>query len=123
MSEIALATVVQTKVTQRPIGANGPLSRVRQAVSDFIDTQRVLLGGRLDHSLLYHYYRQFSQGRVQRARYCEWVARERAATPSLEWHRHEPAKWRRRPRVSVLIPVHNPNRTWLEAAISSVRDQ
>jgi|SRR5271166_2070628 len=123
MSEIALATVVQTKVTQRPIGANGPLSRVRQAVSDFIDTQRVLLGGRLDHSLLYHYYRQFSQGRVQRARYYEWVARERAATPSLEWHRHEAAKWRRRPRVSVLIPVHNPNRTWLEAAISSVRDQ
>jgi GT2 family glycosyltransferase len=99
------------------------LLRVRHALSDFIATQRTLIGRRLDHSILYHYYRQFLRGRTQRARYREWVARERAATPSLEWHRREAAKWRRRPRVSVLIPVHNPNRAWLEAAICSVRDQ
>src|SRR5579872_5081494 len=55
--------------------------------------------------------------------YQQWVEREQQATPPREWFEEHGRHFERRPLFSILMPVHNPRREWLEAAIDSVRQQ
>ncbi len=59
---------------------------------------------------------------IQRA-YQAWVKREQNAVPPPPWFqdRYDQFPWR--PVCSILMPVHNPKREWLEAAIASVQRQ
>jgi len=59
---------------------------------------------------------------VQRA-YQAWLKEEERAVPPSRWFqdRCEQLPWR--PVCSILMPVHNPKREWLEAAVASVQRQ
>ena len=55
--------------------------------------------------------------------YTDWVVGAEAALPSSEWHRHHADTFAWKPTISVITPVCNPRREWLNAAIESVRAQ
>src|ERR1035438_10449566 len=59
---------------------------------------------------------------VQRA-YHAWVEKEQNAVPPSHWFRDRSEQFRWRPVCSILMPVHNPRREWLEAAIESAQRQ
>lgn len=52
--------------------------------------------------------------------YSLWRQRQALFTPPLEWYRRQADAFSHRPLFSVLLPIHNPNREWLEAAVDSV---
>jgi len=59
---------------------------------------------------------------VQRA-YQAWVKKEQNAVPPSQWFQDRCQQFPWRPVCSILMPVHNPKREWLEAAIASVQRQ
>ena len=79
-------------------------------------------GQKLLHSPLHGLYLKLFDTEAGDA-YRFWLEREAAATPSPEWHQQRAAEFHRRLTVSLLLPVHNPHRDWLEAAIDSVQSQ
>lgn len=62
--------------------------------------------------------RQRPESVIDRA-YARWLKTE---APAAEW-RARVALMRRAPRISVVMPVHDPNPVWLRSAIASVRGQ
>lgn len=52
-----------------------------------------------------------------------WIQQLEAALPSIEHHAAEARQWAWQPSISVVLPVSNPNREWLEAAAASVLNQ
>ena len=81
------------------------------------------LGQVLLHSPVYPLYSKLWLSRVPDRAYQAWVEREQRATPAREWFERHAAEFARRPLCSVVMPVRNPRREWLEAAIDSVRRQ
>ena len=59
---------------------------------------------------------------IQRA-YQAWVKNEQNAVPPSQWFQDRYQQFPYRPVCSILMPVHNPKREWLEAAIASVHRQ
>ena len=55
--------------------------------------------------------------------YRQWVSNQEAEFPSFERHREMSRAWVSRPRISILLPVFDTTRQWLEEAIRSVRNQ
>lgn len=55
--------------------------------------------------------------------YASWIEAHEPDAASLEMMRSEAAAWDDAPRISVILPVYSPERSWLEEAIASVRDQ
>lgn len=55
--------------------------------------------------------------------YQRWIDREQASLPSPEAHKKQAASFQRRPLISIVLPVHNPKREWLDAAVGSVLAQ
>ncbi len=82
---------------------------------------RSRLGQLLLHSPFYPLYARLllAQDRAYQA----WVEREQKATPPGDWFEEQIRRFSRQPLCSVIMPVHNPSREWLEAAIESVRQQ
>lgn len=56
-------------------------------------------------------------------RYRLWLQQQEAATPGLAWHGARAEEFRWRPLLSLVLPVRNPRREWLEQAVQSVLDQ
>jgi GT2 family glycosyltransferase len=59
----------------------------------------------------------------RRRQYRAWLAQHEPSAAQLEAMRAQSSSWTWQPLVSVLMPVHDPERRWLEAAIDSVRSQ
>lgn len=81
------------------------------------------LGQLLLHSPLHPLYMKLVRGHGEDPAYQQWVELEKQATPSREWFLDRARHFERRPLYSILMPVHNPRREWLQAAIDSVRQQ
>ncbi len=71
-------------------------------------------GQLLLHSPLHPLYLKIASPASAQSEYRRWLERE--STPSLR-------EFSRRPLISIVMPVHNPRREWLEAAIQSVQNQ
>jgi len=72
-----------------------------------------LLGQTLLRTPLHPLYVKFVRPKAAVKLYQRWIAAERAPSGEL----------RRRPLISIVMPVYNPRREWLEAAVDSVRRQ
>ena len=57
------------------------------------------------------------------AQYQRWLAAKAPGPERLQEMRVASRDWGVRPLISVVLPVYNPDATWLSAAIDSVRDQ
>lgn len=57
------------------------------------------------------------------AAYLRWLARHRPSPGELLRLRARSRQWKERPLISVIMPVHDPRLSWLEAAVKSVVDQ
>jgi GT2 family glycosyltransferase len=55
--------------------------------------------------------------------YRRWLARHEPTRVQLEEMRRQSQLWAYRPLISVVVPVYNPARDWLDAMVSSVRAQ
>ncbi len=55
--------------------------------------------------------------------YRRWIAAREAVLPSAEWHCTRAQSFAWKPVISIIMPVCNPRREWLEAAVDSVRAQ
>jgi GT2 family glycosyltransferase len=62
-------------------------------------------------------------GRCAWSRYEAWIEQERARTPPQDWYQQRAREFQRRPLFSIVLPVHNPVREWLQAAVNSVEAQ
>jgi GT2 family glycosyltransferase/glycosyltransferase involved in cell wall biosynthesis len=56
-------------------------------------------------------------------RYAAWIAEHEPDTATLEGQRAESQRWARKPKISLLVPVHNTPATFLEEMFSSVAKQ
>ncbi len=81
------------------------------------------LGQLLLHSPLHPLYARVVRAHGYDRTYQQWVEHEQKATPPREWFEERARRFQRRPVCSILMPVHNPRREWIEAAIESVRQQ
>jgi len=81
------------------------------------------LGQLLLHSPLHPLYSRVVRAHGYDRTYYQWVEHERKATPPRGWFEERARRFQRRPVCSILMPVHNPRREWIEAAIESVRQQ
>lgn len=100
---------------------NSLLFRFNRTVGRVLDTYKKKLGQRLLYSDWHSLFLRLSPS--VDGRYALWVKREEASLPSPDWHRARSRQWTYRPTISVVMPVHQPRRDWLEAAIASVREQ
>ena len=81
------------------------------------------LGQVLLHSPVHPLYLRLQRSRKPDRAYQAWVENEQRALPSRQWFEERIHEFVRRPVCSILMPVHNPPREWLEKAIDSVRGQ
>ncbi|MGH3609827.1 MAG: glycosyltransferase, partial [Pseudonocardiaceae bacterium] len=56
-------------------------------------------------------------------RYHVWLERHDPSGERLEEMRQRNRRWAYRPLISVVVPVFDPDRAWLDAMVSSVRSQ
>lgn len=70
-------------------------------------------GQLLLHSPMHAMYLCLADPQANDREYREWIARQQQPPPACSSD----------PLISVLMPVHNPERSWLEAAVESVRHQ
>jgi GT2 family glycosyltransferase len=74
---------------------------------------KIRLGQVLLRSPLHPLYLKLAQPKSSEELYRQWIAREQPSAGEL----------RRQPLISIVMPVHDPPRPWLEAAVDSVRNQ
>lgn len=79
------------------------------------------LRGRVDPSL--DELRHPERGASFTEHYHEFLRRHEPDARALTVMRGENERWPRRPLISLIVPVYNPEAEWLEATIDSVRDQ
>ena len=93
---------------------NSRFLRTLQWPGRFLGDWKGRLGQLLLHSPLHPLYLKLVNPHFTADRYRFWVESERA-----------PGEWKRtrEPLISVILPVHNPQRQWLEAAVASVLGQ
>jgi O-antigen biosynthesis protein len=106
----------------RRIEAN-PYFRILRAIGSFWATQKQKLGHKLLHSPLHEYYVRLVRPPAVKNQYAGWAEEVRLVIPPLEWRRSIAQAWSFQPCVSILMPVHNPRREWLQAAVDSVLSQ
>jgi len=90
---------------------NSRFLRTLQWPGRFLGDWKGRLGQVLLHSPFHPLYLRVARPHLAQDQYRQWVETERApAAPQLG----------RLPRISVILPAHNPRRDWLEAAVDSV---
>src|SRR5687768_637751 len=62
-------------------------------------------------------------GRAQTPGYAEWIQTEQRGLPSREELVRAASEWTYQPLISILLPVHDPQPEWLDAAVKSVLAQ
>ena len=93
---------------------NSRFLRTLQWPGRFLGDWKGRLGQALLHSPLHPLYLRLVRPHLAEDRYRQWVESEsRPSDPQLD----------RAPLISVILPVHNPRRDWLEAAVQSVIEQ
>ena len=78
------------------------------------------LGQVLLHSPLHPLLLKAGAFRHVQLAYQAWVKKEQNAVPPSQWFQNRCQQFPWRPVCSILMPVHNPKRQWLEAAIASL---
>ncbi len=71
----------------------------------------------------YFFRKLFGIKKVRTEDYAEWMSVYFPDASQLHSFRHEQAGWEYRPKISILLPVYNPDENFLKAAIDSVIDQ
>jgi len=59
----------------------------------------------------------------RKSRYDIWILKNEPTTVKLEQYKKEIQDFEYKPKISILTPVYNPDVSWIEAAIESVRSQ
>jgi len=81
------------------------------------------LGQVLLHSPFHPLYLKLAGTQATVRQYQLWLQRQASVTPPDDWFRERTREFRRRPVISIVMPVHNPRCEWLEAAVASVVNQ
>ncbi len=102
---------------------NSRLFRLLRMGGSFLMGWKRRLGQLLLHSPFHAPYARLVGPPAQDYAYRCWVEQERFGLPDADWFRTRLRVMSHRPVFSVLIPVHNPRREWLEAAVESVVTQ
>jgi GT2 family glycosyltransferase len=103
---------------------NSLLFRAARWAGSFAATRKRKLGQWLLHSPLHRLYvASRSVSTTSKTPAADWVEQLEATLPTFEWHVNEGRQWPWQPLISVVLPVSNPKREWLEAAVNSVLEQ
>src|SRR5579864_6157440 len=81
------------------------------------------LGQWLLYSPLHPLYRRLANPAADFAEYDAWLERERAGIMPPAWFVERAAQFSYQPLISIILPVHNPRREWLQEAVDSVLAQ
>ena len=81
------------------------------------------LGQLLLRSPLHPLYRRLAGPPASLAEYGAWLDRERAGMMPPDWFTERVRGFLYRPLISIILPVYNPRREWLHAALESVLAQ
>lgn len=81
------------------------------------------LGHTLLHSPFHPLYLKLTGAETAARQYRLWLQRQASSTPPNDWFCNRAHQCRRRPLISIVMPVHNPRREWLQAAVESVLNQ
>jgi GT2 family glycosyltransferase len=101
-----------------------PSFRFMRAVGRLLTNQKRRLGQALLHSPFFGtYYSRWLSPAPGPDQYGAWMEEHRLLAASPESRRSTSKAWRVQPCVSILMPIHNPRRDWLEHAVDSVRAQ
>lgn len=101
---------------------NSRFFRLLRWAGTWLGEGKARLGQILLHSPLHPVYLRLFGQRVWN-QYNAWVAHEGARMPPPEYYQERAKQFRCRPLFSIVLPVHNPVREWLEAAVHSVEAQ
>ncbi len=99
---------------------NSLIFRVLRATGRFVDINKKRLGRLLLRSPLHPMYLKFAQSEARQSVYQRWWKATESTMPSVGWHQERARRFARQPTISIVVPVHNPKREWLEAAVQSV---
>jgi GT2 family glycosyltransferase len=102
---------------------NSLLFRAARWAGAFGATRKRKLGQWLLHSPLHRLYAVSRRAPSSEAPAAGWIDQFEASLPSPEWHVDQARQWPWQPLISVILPVSNPKREWLEAAVNSVLEQ
>ncbi len=58
-----------------------------------------------------------------KSKYDLWILKNEATAAELGQYKKEIQNFEYKPKISIIVPVYNPDVTWIKAAIESVRDQ
>lgn len=94
--------------------------RTLRGIGTSVHDWKLRLGQALLHSRFHSLYLKFFRPSTVDPNYQVWLERESASLPSKESLQAKAAAFERQPLISVLMPVHNPQQTWLEAVVASV---
>jgi GT2 family glycosyltransferase len=124
LNRLQFASLSQQHLEQRILALeNSFVSRCFRSLGRVYDTTRARLAYKLANSRFNPYYLKLRRTDPRGRLYRQWAQLEEACAPSPEWHRQQAHRWHYRPLVSIVTPVHNPKRQWLDAAVSSVVGQ
>jgi GT2 family glycosyltransferase len=100
-----------------------PSFRFMRAVGRLLATQKRRLGQVLLRSPLRTYSSRLLSPVPGPDQYGAWMEEQRLSAASPECCRSTSKAWRIQPCVSIVMPIHNPRREWLQHAIDSVLAQ
>lgn len=99
------------------------LVRALRAPGRLLRDWRGRLGQTLLHSRFHPLYLKLVRPRTAEDAYRRWTEREEAAMPPPQWFTARARQFACHPTISVVMPVHNPQREWLVEAVESLRNQ
>ncbi len=99
---------------------NSILFRTLRAIGSAAGTGKKRAGHLLLGSPLHPAYLKLTGADRRPGPYARWAAQRQLNTPPASWFREQAAKWLYRPRVSIVMAVHDPRPEWLAEAIDSV---
>ena len=102
---------------------NSRFFRVLRWPGRFLLDWKGRLGQLLLHSPLHAIYRRMARPTAAFAEYGAWIERERAGAAPAAWYSERARQLLYRPLISLILPVCDPEREWLEAALDSVTAQ
>jgi GT2 family glycosyltransferase len=96
---------------------------IRRRLFEPVRRARAILREEGWRSLLFRAWRRLRGRASSDSRYAAWIARNEPGPEEVEAQRRECGSLAYRPKVSLIMPVWNPELRWLQRTIASVSDQ
>ena len=102
---------------------NSRFFRMLRGPGRFLLDWKGRLGQFFLRSPLHPVYLRIARPHAAADEYQEWLKSEIGATVPREWFIEQARNFRHQPLISIVMPVYNPKREWLESALDSVNRQ